>query len=158
MRLPLTQVPLLLLSSALLVSTCASQLFSQEPSSSLIQADADYREGVAALSRNDLTTAKSKFETVVKLAPAAEQGHSALGAVLVRIGQTAAGITELQKALSIKPDDSSAQMNLALAYEQTGSPAKALPLFAKVESTANAERQPLPPYVVRSEERRVGKE
>src|ERR1035438_7662074 len=50
MRLPLTQVPLLLLSSALLVSTCASQLFSQEPSSSLIQADADYREGVAALS------------------------------------------------------------------------------------------------------------
>jgi tetratricopeptide (TPR) repeat protein len=148
MRLPLTQVPLLLLSSALLVSTCASQLFSQEPSSSLVQADADYREGVAALSRNDLTTAKSKFETVVKLAPAAEQGHSALGAVLVRIGQTAAGIAELQKALSIKPDDSSAQMNLALAYEQTGSPAKALPLFARVESTSNTERQPLPPYVV----------
>jgi tetratricopeptide (TPR) repeat protein len=103
---------------------------------------------VAALSRNDLKTAESKFETVVKLAPAAEQGHSALGAVLVRIGQTAAGISELQKALSIKPDDSSAQMNLALAYEQNGSPAKALPLFAKVESTANAERQPLPPYVV----------
>ena len=148
MRLPPAQVPLLLLSSALLVATYASQLFSQGPSTSLIQADADYREGVAALSRNDLKTAKSKFEMVVHLAPAAEQGHSALGAVLVHVGQTAAGITELQKALSIKPDDSSAQMNLALAYEQTGSPAKALPLFAKAESAAYAKRRPIPPDVV----------
>jgi tetratricopeptide (TPR) repeat protein len=148
MRLHLTQVPLLLLSSALLVSTNVGHPFSQEPSTSLIQADADYRDGVAALSRNDLKTAESKFEIVVKLAPAAEQGHSALGAVLVRVGQTAAGINELQKALSIKPGDSSAQVNLALAYEQTGAPAKALPLFAKIESTANAERKPLPSYVL----------
>jgi protein O-GlcNAc transferase len=148
MRLTRPQVPLFELSSVLLVSMFASQLLAQEPSASLRQADVNYREGVAALSRNDLKTAESKFQLVVKLAPEAEQGHSALGAVLVRIGQTAAGITELEKALFIKPDDGSAQLNLAMAYEQAGAPAKALPLFAKVESTADAARQPLPPYVL----------
>jgi tetratricopeptide (TPR) repeat protein len=37
---------------------------------------------------------------------------------------------------------------LALAYEQTGAIAKALPFFAKVESTAHLEKKPLPPYVL----------
>ena len=99
----------------------------QDPSPSLKQADADYRSGLAALSRNDLNTALQDFEKVVRLAPSAEQGHSALGAVLVRLGRTSEGIRELQKALAIKPSDSSAQVNLAVAYEQSGQPAKALP-------------------------------
>ena len=55
----------------------------QEPSAGLRQADADYREGVAALNRNDLETARTRFEAVTRLAPMAEQGHSALGAVLL---------------------------------------------------------------------------
>ena len=59
----------------------------QEPSASLKQADADYREGLAVLNRNDLKTAQAKFEDVVRLAPSAQQGHSALGAVLEREGQ-----------------------------------------------------------------------
>ena len=122
----------------------ASSLAGQEPSPSLRQADADYREGVAALSRNDLKTAQSKFEMAIALAPAAEPGHSALGAVLVRTGQTSAGISELQKALSIDPNDNSAAVNLAMAYEQSGAPAKALPLFAEVESRAHLEGKPLP--------------
>ena len=58
--------------------------FAQAPPASLKQADADYRAGVAALGHNDLTTALADFEKVVKLAPSAEEGHSALGAVLVR--------------------------------------------------------------------------
>lgn len=147
MRFVPPQLPFLLLLISLSDFDIARPLMCQEPSASLKEADADYREGVAALSRNDIKTAKSKFEAVVKLAPAAEQGHSALGAVLVREGQIAAGIRELQKALAIKADDGSAQMNLALAYEQTGQPANALPLFAKVESTAVAEGRSLPPYV-----------
>ena len=147
MRLAFPQSPLLLLLVSLSGFALVRPLVCQEPSASLKEADADYREGVAALSRNDIRTAKSKFEAVVKLAPAAEQGHSALGAVLVREGQNAAGIRELQKALAIKANDGSAQMNLALAYERTGEPANALPLFANVESTAVAEGQSLPPYV-----------
>jgi protein O-GlcNAc transferase len=126
----------------------SGRLSAQEPSASLREADADYREGVAALNRNDLKTAQSKFEAVTRLAPSAEQGHSALGAVLVREGQWAAGTRELEKALALKPDDVSAQMNLAMVYAQTGAAAKAIPIFAKLEPAASAERHPLPSSVL----------
>ena len=92
----------------------------QEPSASLKQADADYREGTSALARNDLNAALADFQNVVRLAPAAEQGHSALGAVLVRLGRMSEGIHELERALDLQPGDSAAQLNLALAYEQGG--------------------------------------
>jgi len=115
----------------------------QEPSASLRQADAEYREGVSALNRNDLETARSKFEAVTRLAPGAEQGHSALGAVLVRQGQWAGGTHELEKALAIKPNDGGAQLNLAMVYVQTGAHAKAIPLFAKLEAASRTDHHPL---------------
>jgi len=120
----------------------------QEPSASLKEADADYRAGVTALSHNDLNAALADFEKVVHLAPTAEQGHSALGAVLVRVGRTTEGIRELEKALAMKPGDTSAQLNLALAYEESGQAAKALPWFAKLEAAARAENRPQPAYVL----------
>ena len=118
----------------LLAGIAGASAFSQEPSASLRQADADYREGVEALNRNDLKTAQSKFESVVRLAPAAEQGHSALGAVLVREGQWAAGTRELEKALALKPNDVAAQLNLAMVYAQSGAASKAIPLFQKLDA------------------------
>jgi protein O-GlcNAc transferase len=136
--------------------TLAYVACAQDPSSSLKQADADYRSGVAALSHNDLNTALQDFEKVVRLAPLAEQGHSALGAVLVRMGRTSEGIRELEKALTIKSSDSSAQVNLAVAYEQSGQPAKALPWFAKLEAASRAEKHPLPTYVVAAYARALG--
>ena len=148
-------MPLLLLkarlTAGLLIAALPAVLSlsnAQEPSASLKEADADYHAGVAALSRNDLNTALADFEKVVHLAPAAEQGHSALGAVLVRLGRTGEGISELEKALAMKPGDTSAQMNLALAYEQNGQPAKALPWFAKLDAASRAENTPLPVYVL----------
>ena len=120
----------------------------QQPSAGLRTADADYRDGVSALNHGDLTTARRLFAEVVRLAPAAEQGHSALGAVLVRQGQLAEGIRELQKALAIKPADQSAQENLALAFLQTGSPAKALPYFARLDSAARAGNRQLAPTLL----------
>jgi protein O-GlcNAc transferase len=111
----------------------------QELSAALRQADTDYREGVAALNRNDLETARTKFEAVTQLAPTAEQGHSALGAVLVRQGQWAAGTRELEKALAIKPNDSDAQLNLAMVYAQAGAPAKAIALFEKLEAASRTD-------------------
>jgi len=129
--LALASLPLVTLSQA------------QEASAGLKQADANYRAGVAALNRNDLKTAETDFASVVRLAPSAEQGHSALGAVLVRLGHTSEGIRELEKALAMKPSDGSAQLNLALAYQQSGQSAKALPLLAKLEAAAKAEKRPL---------------
>ena len=124
--------------------------YAQQPSPSLKEADADYRAGVAALSRNDLPTALADFEKVVHLAPRAEQGYSALGAVLVRLGRNGEGIRELEKALAMQPGDGSAQLNLAIAYEQSGQAAKALPWFAKVEVASRAEKRPLPSYALAS--------
>src|SRR5579862_4734448 len=132
--------------AALLAATIAGH--AQEPSAALKEADADYRAGVAALSHNDLNTALSDFQKVVHLAPSAEQGHSALGAVLVRLGHMSEGIRELEKALAMRPTDTSAQLNLAFAYEEIGQPQKALPLFTKLDAAARAEKRQQPAYVL----------
>ena len=145
MRLNSTRFSMVWLIVFLVGLSHADRLVAQEPSASLKQADADYREGTAALNRNDLKTASAKFEAVIHLAPGAEQGHSALGAVLVREGQLADGIRELQKALSILPTDSTAQTNLVLAYQQTGELAKELPLLAKLDAKAKSEKHHLSP-------------
>jgi protein O-GlcNAc transferase len=122
----------------------------QEPSPALKQADADYRAGVAALARNDLPTALADLQDVVKLAPSIEQGHAALGAVLVRMNRTSEGIEEFEKALDIKATDHDTQLNLALAYQQSGQPAKSLPWFRKAEESARAAQRPLSPPVLSS--------
>lgn len=135
--------------SLLLCVCCATGVAaSQEVSGALRQADADYRAGVAALNGNDLRLAQQKFESVVRLEPGIQQGHSALGAVLVREGQWAAGIRELEKALTLKPSDDAAQLNLAVAYAETGAPARAVPLFAKAEAAAAARKTRLPAQVL----------
>src|SRR5580700_343411 len=122
--------------------------FAQQPSSALTKADAAYRAGQAALAQRDLAAAQADFEQVVQLAPQAEQGHSALGAVLVSRGHVKEGIHELERALAIKSSDSTAQMNLAMAYAQIGSPEKAIPLFSKWEAGARLEKRPVPSYVL----------
>jgi protein O-GlcNAc transferase len=127
---------------------CSVAALAQEASADLRQADSDYREGVAALNGNDLKTAQLKFEEVTRLAPAAEQGHSALGAVLVREGRWEAGTRELEKALAIKPNDEAAQLNLAMVYAQTGAHAKAIPLFGKLETAARTGYRPLSAQVL----------
>jgi protein O-GlcNAc transferase len=135
---------------AMLVIARAKSISAQQPSAGLKQADADYRAGVQALSRNDLSTALDDFQKVVHLAPAAYQGHSALGAVLLRQGRVPEAISELEKALAIQPSDASAQLNLAVGYQQNGQPAKALGLFSKLESTALLARRPLAPATLAS--------
>jgi tetratricopeptide (TPR) repeat protein len=132
----------------LTVIALSGSAFAQEPSAALRKADASYRAGQAALVQKDLVAAQADFEQVVQLAPEAEQGHSALGAVLVSSGHTKEGIRELEKALAIKATDSSAQMNLAMAYEQIGSPERAIPLFSKLEAGAHLQKRPLPSYVL----------
>jgi tetratricopeptide (TPR) repeat protein len=122
--------------------------FSQEPSAALRKADAVYRAGQAALAQKDLSAAQADFEQVVQLAPQAEQGHSALGAVLVNRGHVKEGIRELERALAIRSTDSTAQMNLAMAYGQIGSSEKAISLFSRLEADSRLQKHTLPSYVL----------
>jgi protein O-GlcNAc transferase len=109
----------------------------QAVSPALRQADAAYRAGQAALTQNNLAAAQTDFEQVVRLAPSAEQGHSALGAVLLGRGRPKQAIPELEAALVLQKTDSLAQGNLATAYQQIGLPSKAIPLFATLEASAH---------------------
>jgi protein O-GlcNAc transferase len=117
--------------------------YSQPATEAVKQADAAYRAGLAALARQDLVTAQTDFEQVVRLAPHVEEGHSALGTVLIYRGRTREGIRELETALAIKRTDTNARMNLAIAYQQIGSSAKAIPLFAELEENARLQKQAL---------------
>jgi protein O-GlcNAc transferase len=116
----------------------------QDASPGLKQADAAYRAGLAALSQNDLQTALADFEKVVRLAPSAEPGYCDLGLVLLRMGKTQESVPRFEKALSLKPGDPEAQLNLAIAYEQLGQPAKELVLLARLDAAARAQKRPLP--------------
>lgn len=143
----------------LLSLSVAGPVFSQQPSSSGAQArtneeaQAAYRAGTSAAANNDFATAEAQFEKVVRLVPQIEEGHSALGVVLMRLGKLPQAIKELETALALKPSDVSAETNLALAYQQAGANKKAVDLFKNVE--AAAQRQPasnspsvLPSYVL----------
>jgi tetratricopeptide (TPR) repeat protein len=122
----------------------------QQASPSLRKADADYRAGAAAASRNDLNTALADFQSVVYLAPENALGHSALGTVLMRLGRSGEAIRELERALVLKPGDSNTQLNLALAYQQDSQIAKAIVLFAKIEAASREERHALPSSILAS--------
>jgi tetratricopeptide (TPR) repeat protein len=136
--------------SFLLILPLAGAPFLRAQSDALHQADSAYRAGLAAISRGDLHAAQQSFATVVRLDPAAEQGHSALGAVLVRLGQYPEGIHELTLALRLNPSDHSAQENLALAYQQSGANARAIPLFQADLAAARAAHRTLPVGVIES--------
>jgi protein O-GlcNAc transferase len=117
------------------------------------EAQAAYRAGSAAAAGKDFTTAEAEFEKVVRLVPQIEEGHSALGVVLMQLGKLPQAIKELKKAIALKPSDVSAATNLALAYQQTGDNKKAVVLFKNVETAA--QRPPtsnsssiLPSYVL----------
>lgn len=148
--------PVFLITVVAAAAIVAAPGFSQESYTTLREANDAYRAGQAAIARRDLSAAQTDFEKVVRLDPQAEQGHSALGAVLVSRGQLKAGIRELEKALAMQPSDSTAQMNLALAYEQIGLPAKALPLFAKLDAQSRERRRELPSYVLAAYARALG--
>ncbi len=142
--------PVLLRRTLLFCFILTPALASRAQSDALHQADAAYRAGLAALNRGDLHAAQASFAQVVRLDPAAEQGHSALGAVLVRLGQLPAGIHELTVALRANPNDHSAQENLALADQQTGANARAVPLFQADLAAARAAHRTLPAGVLES--------
>ena len=77
------------ISTLITSSGFASQTASSSASQAGIneEAQAAYRAGTAAAANNDFKTAEAQFEKVVRLVPQIEEGHSALGAVLMRLGK-----------------------------------------------------------------------
>ena len=102
----------------------------------LKSADAAFHVGYAAEQSGDLPRARQQFEKVVQLAPDIAEGHSALGSVLVQLGKYSLAIRELTRALALKVDDRSTQINLAVAYEQSGAHEKSLALFRSLDRKA----------------------
>jgi tetratricopeptide (TPR) repeat protein len=116
----------------------------QDAASALKQADAAYRAGSAAFSENDYQTAQVDFEKVIHLVPAEEQGYRALGLTLLRMGKAEESVPVLEKALSLKPGDSDAQLGLAIAYDRLHEAAKEVILLGKLDAAARAQKHALP--------------
>src|SRR5215467_3348508 len=60
-----------------------------------------YQQGLTALQRGDLSTARTAFETVVNAAPNSPEGHNSLGWVLANQGQLDQAIVHYQTALKL---------------------------------------------------------
>src|SRR5215469_5051609 len=63
-----------------------------------------YQQGLAALQKGDLDSARAAFEKVVRLAPQSSDGHNSLGWVLLARDDIDSAISEFQRALKLKPD------------------------------------------------------
>jgi protein O-GlcNAc transferase len=116
----------------------------QDATSALKQADAAYRAGSVAFSKKDYPAARVDFEKVIHLAPAGEQGYRALGLTLLRLGKSEESVPVLEKALSLKPSDSDAQLGLAIAYDRLHQPTKEVILLGKLDAAARAQKHALP--------------
>jgi protein O-GlcNAc transferase len=132
------RIALVLILALVTKRECAAQIGASAGSQAEIneQAQGAYRAGATAATNNDFKTAEAEFEKVTRLLPQVEEGHSALGAVLIRVGKFSQAIKELETAVALKPGDVSAQTSLAFAYEQTGAYPKAIAIFEKAEVEA----------------------
>jgi len=122
-----------ILSCALIVGSLQAGAQSGSGSSAdpIKQADSAFRAGFAARQAGNLELARTKFAEVVRLQPGIAEGHEALGAVLFELGKTSEGIAQFEAAAKLKPGDDAIETNLAMAYEQAGAAAKAIPHFEK---------------------------
>jgi tetratricopeptide (TPR) repeat protein len=115
------------------------------------EAASAYQAGQAALTRNDLAAAEAAFEQSLRLAPGAGPGKepilAALGVVQLRRGKTTEAAHTLEAARALSKADLNVEGNLAIAYQQMGQPAKAVPLFADLIAEARMGKQRVPSVV-----------
>ena len=78
------------------------------------------RQGMAALKRGDLASARVTFEKVVRLSPRSPEAHNSLGWVLLSQNQPDVAIPHFRLALELRPDFAQAHINLASALAQKG--------------------------------------
>jgi len=101
-----------------LLSTWGWQAGAQsDPKAALQQADTAFRAGYQAMQAGKLNEAQQDFADVVRLAPQLAEGHVALGVSLMQLERAQEAIPEFETALKLKPGDSGAEANLAMAHE-----------------------------------------
>ena len=102
--------------------------------------------GNLLLSVGDLTTAKTAYETTLKIDPSFSAGHNNLGMTLKALGRLEEAIASYQKAIELNPDYADAYQNLGVVLLKIGKVAESLSAFGKaialheVQNPAEAQR------------------
>ena len=85
--------------------------------------------GNLLLSAGKLTTAKTVYETILKIDPSLATGHNNLGMTLKALGQIEAAIASYQKAIELNPDYADAYQNLGVILLKIGRVPESLSAF-----------------------------
>ena len=78
-----------------------------------------------------LANAETGYRELCEAKPDVARHHQRLGVVLIRMGQRDTGITELERARQLEPQNTSVINDLGYAYMQSGDSANAAKLFKK---------------------------
>ena len=87
--------------------------------------------GNLLLSAGDLTTAKTAYETTLKIDPSFAAGHNNLRMTLKALGQLEEAIASYQKAIQLNPNYADAYQNLAVVLLKIGKLPESLSAFKK---------------------------
>lgn len=119
----------------------------QQPILSQLKLGAYNNLGNLLLSAGDLTTAKTAYETTLKIDPSFAAGHNNLGMTLKALGRMEEAIASYQKAIELNPDYADAYQNLGVVLLKIGRVPESLSAFANAialhESQNPAEAQRL---------------
>lgn len=119
----------------------------QQPILSQLKLGAYNNLGNLLLSAGDLTTAKTAYETTLKIDRSFAAGHNNLGMTLKALGRMEEAIASYQKAIKLNPDYADAYQNLGVVLLKIGRVPESLSAFANAislhESQNPAEAQRL---------------
>jgi tetratricopeptide (TPR) repeat protein len=87
--------------------------------------------GNLLLSAGDLKTAKTAYETTLKIDPSFAAGHNNLGMTLKALGRLEEAIASYQKAIQLNPDYADAYQNLGVVLLKIGKVPESLSAFQK---------------------------
>ena len=115
----------------LIASACiiAAPSLAQASSSNITAAREAMAAGIKAVNAGDLLGAKRDFAQAVALTPKIAEGHAALGAVLLSLGEFNEAERELKRAHNLSPADGLIDLNLANAEVSVTRYADAVTLF-----------------------------
>src|SRR5229473_7262407 len=108
------------------VAISAAQSAAPAKTDAASRATAAYAQGMSALQKGDLVSARADFEKVVRLAPKSPEGHNSLGWVLLAQGEIDPAIAQFRIAVKLKPEFAQAHVNLSNALVRKGDVTAAL--------------------------------
>jgi tetratricopeptide (TPR) repeat protein len=96
--------------------------------------EASFREGLIALQRNDLASAKSNLEEASRMAPDNGKVWVALAQTYRKLNESSKADDAARKASTLAPDDAVVRQSLAIYYSESGQPLQAIRFNPAVES------------------------